>query len=572
MKNYAMNFILAALLPVFLCAGAGCSRTVVTTSNPVIYGDVPDPDIIRVGDDYYMTSTTMHLLPGVPVMHSTDLVNWEIVSYLYDELESNDKASLLNGEHSYGGGSWASSIKYAGGEFHVCFIANEQHKSYIYHTKDLTSGKWTRSDFDLVFHDPALFEDEDGTEWVVYGNGVLHITQLTDNFHAIKKDGIVDSVLLNLRSRELNLNAEGSHMYKRNGYYYIFDIDWPRGGVRREIVNRSKNLMGPYEQKTVLYTTLNEGNGGFSANGVAQGGIVDTPTGEWYAFLFQDHGPLGRCPVLVPMEWSDDDWPVMAGGDAAGAATGKTYGMAQLPEVGVMPAEVGVKTKKVTVANWFGDDEFDYDTNKLGLAWQWNHNPDPAGWSLTERPGWLRLKPTNIAPHIFRARNSPSQRTAGPRCTTDVLMDFSGLQAGDRAGICAFQSNYASVGIAVDENGVKRLSVLKRAAGREGKRAFGADDDGAEEVLSVPVPEGVSTVALKIKYVFDPTDDNDTKRDFATLAYSFGGDGNWQDCGIELQMRYTLDVFMGYRTFLYCYSTLATGGHADFDYYHITVD
>ena len=569
MKTKTMKAILAALLPVLFVMCTGCYHTV-TTSNPVIYSDVPDPDIIRVGNDYYMTSTTMHLLPGVPIMHSTDLVNWEIVSYVYDQLEDNDKASLLNGEFSYGGGSWASSIKYYNGEFHICFIANEQHKSYIYHTKDFTSGEWTRSDFDVVFHDPALFKDDDGTEWVVYGNGVLHITQLTDNFHAIKQDGIVDSVLLNLRSRELNLNAEGSHMYKRHGYYYIFDIDWPRGGVRREICNRSKNLFGPYEQKTVLYTTLNEGEGGFSANGVAQGGIVDTPDGDWYAFLFQDHGPLGRCPVLVPMVWGDDDWPVMAGGEEAGKITGKTFGMAKLPEVGVMPEEILVKTKvESVVPNWFCDDEFEYTENKLALAWQWNHNPDPAGWSLTERTGWLRIRPTSLAPNVLRARNSPSQRLPGPRCDTEVLMDFSGLQAGDRAGICAFQSNYASVGIAVDENGAKTVSVMQRSGGGN-KRMLGADDDGSVEVLSAPVPDGASTVALKISYVFDPEDPDDTHRDFARLAYSFDGN-SWTDCGVELQMRYTLDIFMGYRTFLYCYSTLETGGYADFDYYHVAV-
>ena len=221
------------------------------------------------------------------------------------------------------------------------------------------------------------------------------------------------------------------------------------------------------------------------------------------------------------------------------------------------------------VPNWFCDDEFEYTENKLGLAWQWNHNPDAAGWSVTERPGWLRIRPTSLAPHVLRARNSPSQRLPGPRCDTEVLLDFSGLQAGDRAGICAFQSNYASVGIAVDENGVKRLSVMQRTGGGN-KRMLGADDDGSVEVLSAAVPAGASTVALKISYVFDPADDNDTHRDFATLAYSFDGK-NWTDCGIELQMRYTLDIFMGYRTFLYCYSTLATGGHADFDYYHVSV-
>ena len=570
MKTKTLSAILAVALPVLSVMCAACTRTVVSTSNPVIYGDVPDPDIIRVGNDYYMTSTTMHLLPGVPVMHSTDLVNWEIVSYVYDKLEDNDKANLMNGEHSYGGGSWASSIKYADGQFHVCFIANEQHKSYIYHTTDLTSGKWTRSEFDLFFYDPALFVDEDGSEWVVYGNGTMRITQLKDGFSAVKEDGIVDSLLLDLRSREVQLNAEGSHMYKHDGYYYIFSIDWPRGGIRREICNRSRNIMGPYEQKTVLYTTLNEGIGGFTANGVAQGGIVDTPGGDWYGFLFQDHGSLGRCPVLVPMIW-EDGWPVMAGGDAAGAATGRTYGMSKLPAVGEMPAEVSVKTKAVTVENWYADDEFDYSENKLGLAWQWNHNPDPAGWSLTERPGWLRLTTTSVAPHIFRARNSVSQRTAGPRFDTEALLDFSGLRPGDRAGVCAFQSDYASIGIAVDEGGAKRLSVLRRTGHGNDKRIFRSDDDGAEEMLSIDVPQGVETVALKISYVFDPADPSDTKRDYARLAYSFGGNGEWQDAGVELQMRYTLDVFMGYRTFLYCFSTAQAGGHADFDYYHVTV-
>ena len=149
-------------------------------------------------------------------------------------------------------------------------------------------------------------------------------------------------------------------------------------------------------------------------------------------------------------------------------------------------------------------------------------------------------------------------------------MDFSGLKAGDRAGICAFQSNYASVGIAVGADGSPRLSVLQRV-GFNDRRAFGADDDNAEEVLSLPVPEGKTTVALKINYLFDPEDPAETKRDVATLAYSFDEGKTWQDCGVELKMRYTLDIFMGYRTYLYCYSTLATGGHADFDYYHVSI-
>ena len=199
MSSISKHGVLTVILAALLFVGAGCSRTVVTTQNPVIYGDVPDPDVIRVGDDYYMTSTTMHLIPGVPVMHSTDLVNWEIVSYLYDQLEDNDKANLTNGEHSYGGGSWASSIKFAKGQYHVCFIANEQHKTYIYHTEDIESGQWTRDVFDMVFHDPALFVDDDGSDWVELKNisaediislnlptAVPYVFEFDDNYNLVK--------------------------------------------------------------------------------------------------------------------------------------------------------------------------------------------------------------------------------------------------------------------------------------------------------------------------------------------------------------------------------------------------
>lgn len=552
-KLFKTILVLGLFCPIFCNAQSATEgKPTQNIANPIIFSDVPDIDIIRVGNDYYMTSTTMHLCPGVPIMHSTDLKHWEIINYVYDILETNGNATL-NGGEAYGNGSWASSIKYVNGMFHICFVANEQNKTYIYHTKDLRSKNWSRSEFQGKFHDPALFyDDTTGRAFVAYGNSKIMIHELTPDFTALKEDG-VHQLLVDARDPNCGLGAEGSHLYRHGDYYYLFNIDWPRNSVRRETCYRAKDLLGQWERKTVLETTINAGVGAFGRNGIAQGGIVDTPNGEWMGFFFQDQGPLGRAPIFVPMEWKDG-WPEFPSQYKNSTST-----------------TIGTIQNAITSSDEFDGKYNPGNTNciAVGPEWQWNHNPINEAWNLTEHPGWLRLKTASIAPHVFLARNSLSQRLPGPRCTTEVLMDAQGMKAGDRAGICAFQSNYASIGVEKNSKGKKELVVRTRSSKGKSRNAFISNEDDSEIALVQKLKK--DKVYLRISYVFYENEMTKGQANTVRLSYSYDGK-KWTDSGVVLKMQYTLDMFMGYRTLLYNYATKATGGYVDFDYYHLTIE
>ncbi|MGO4109743.1 family 43 glycosylhydrolase [Paenibacillus sp. YAF4_2] len=273
-----------------------------TFENPLIWADVPDPDVIRVGDTYYMTSTTMHMNPGVPIMKSYDLVHWEIVNYVYDILADEDEQTLRNGKNDYSKGSWASSIRYHEGKYYIAFASYNTGKTYIYQTSDIEHGPWTHAELDGVYHDMSLLFDDDGRVYMVYGGGDIRIIELNSDATAIKADGlnkvlIPNASLVASTQENVGLAAEGTHIQKVNGYYYVFNITWPKNAPRTEIVHRSATIDGTYEGRVALQT------------GVAQGGIVDTADGKWYGMLFQDHGSVGRIPFLVPVTW-EDNWPV----------------------------------------------------------------------------------------------------------------------------------------------------------------------------------------------------------------------------------------------------------------------
>jgi len=275
----------------------GVATAASTINNPVVWSDIPDPDVIRVDDTYYMVSTTMYFSPGAPIMKSKDLVSWEIVSYVYDTLASGDVQTLSNGKHDYSHGQWAASLRYNKGTFYVFFGSYGTNKSYVFRTTNIESGKWERNEINGMYHDASMLFDDDGRIYLIYGgSGEIKIKEFNSNLTGFKSGG-VDKTLF--RTNLSGLAGEGSHAQKINGYYYIFIIAWPNGKPRIEICYRSKSITGNYENKTVLESGL----GSYSA-GVAQGGIVDTPTGKWYGFLFQDHGAVGRIPVLVPVNWN----------------------------------------------------------------------------------------------------------------------------------------------------------------------------------------------------------------------------------------------------------------------------
>ncbi|MDQ8735671.1 family 43 glycosylhydrolase [Paenibacillus sp. LHD-38] len=269
--------------------------------NPFIWADVPDLNVIRVGDAYYMSSTTMHMNPGVPIMKSYDLVNWEIVNYVYDILADNDEQALRNGKSNYGQGSWASSLRYHNGKFYVAFPSYDTGKTYIYQTEDIEKGPWTHSTFDGVYHDMSLLFDDDGRVYMVYGGGDIKAIELTSDATAIKPGGLDKIIIPNaslVAGPNVGLNAEGTHIQKINGSYYVFNITWPKDGMRTQIVHRADAIDGTYRGQVALRDA-----------GIAQGGIVDSVDGKWYGMLFGDRGSVGRIPYLIPVTW-EDGWPI----------------------------------------------------------------------------------------------------------------------------------------------------------------------------------------------------------------------------------------------------------------------
>lgn len=486
--------------------------------NPVIYADVPDESMIRVGNNYYMSSTTMHMSPGVPIMKSKDLVNWEIVNYAYNILDNTDALNMENGENAYGRGSWASSLRYHDGTYYVSTFSGTTGKTYIYSTDDIENGKWKKHSFKPSFHDNTLFFDDDGKIYMIYGGGTLRIVQLKDDLSEPVPG--TEKVLIENASapagKNIMLNAEGSQLFKVNGKYYLFNITWPRGGMRTVIIHRADSITGPYDGQVALQD-----------KGVAQGGLIDTPEGDWYAYLFRDNGAVGRIPYLVPVKW-EKGWPVL----------GKD---------GIVPIKLDLPANKSLIPDIVNSDDFSRtgEDEKLPLVWQWNHNPQNDLWSLNTRKGYLRLTTGRIDTSFVTTRNTLTQRTVGPQSTGETSLDLSGLKEGDIAGLGVLQDKYGYVGVKL-ENGKKTIRMVKGSNGKV-----------VEEI-----PYNQEEIYFKI------TCDFKDKKDIAHFYYSENGK-NWKEIGEPLKMEYTLGQFMGYRYALFNYATKTAGGYADFDYFRI---
>lgn len=507
-----------------------------TFKNPIIWTDIPDPDVIRVEDVYYMSSTTMFYNPGIPIMKSYDLLHWEIVNYVYDFLADNEEQTLSNGKNEYGKGSWASSLRYHNGIFYVTFGSLATGKTYIYQTNDIENGPWTHSILDNYYHDMSLLFDDDGHVYMVYDSHDIKVIELTADATAIKEGGlnkviIPHASLVASTKENLGLPAEGAHIQKINGQYYVFTITWPKNGERTQLVHRADRIDGEYEGRVA-----------FGDSGIAQGGIINTVNGDWYSMLFQDRGAVGRIPYLIPVTW-ENGWPIFG-------------------EKGTVSERMFISNRAVNAKSYLVDsDEFDFNVpspidvkgrldtrerNKdLKLVWQWNHNPDQHYWSLTDRPGFLRLTTGRTSKTIEEARNSLTQRTFGPECSASVALEINNMKDGDIAGLSAFQKDYGFVGIR--KSGDTNFIVMVN-------NGYG---DG-EEIESIPVNQ--DRVYFKI-YL-----DYRNQKDRAYFYYSLDG-VKWNSIGNTLQLKYKLDHFVGYRFALFNYATITPGGFVDFDYF-----
>lgn len=526
-KQTGLSLMLAASM--LLTSGCVASQAPQTgiAQNPIIWADVPDPDVIRVGDDFYMVSTTMHLMPGCPVMHSKDLVNWETIGYVFDRLSDTPRYDLEGGT-VYGKGQWATSLRYRDGRFYLLFSPNDQpYKSYIYTATD-PAGDWelvSRSDH---FHDASLLFDDDGRAYVFYGGGDIRLRELKPDLSGVMPGGI-NQVAIHPDSTETGLH-EGSRVIKHNGKYYAFVISWPAGKPRRQLCYRADSITGPYEKAVVLESEF----GGFPY--VGQGCLVDDPDGNWWGVIFQDRGGVGRILTLNPAEWRDG-WPML--GDAGGK----------------VPAVIEKKLHPLENAGAVMSDEF--SDGKKNILWEWNHNPVDSMWSLTERPGWLRLKAVGGADNIFTARNTITQRMEGPACHAAVRMDISGMKAGDCAGFAALNGDSGL--LAISRKG-DSYELTARTASVE----IGGPDHAVTGVTS----EDIETVAIATSDIWLRIDaDFMPGHDIATFSYSTDGT-EWHPIGEPFRMVFDYRrFFMGTRFAIFNYSSGRHGGYVDIDYF-----
>lgn len=500
----------------------------------ILKTDYPDPDVIRVGDTYYMVSTTMHFMPGCVILRSYNLVDWEIVTYVYETLEETDGQRMKNHEEIYGQGMWAASLRYHQGTYHICFVANDTGKTYLYRSREIT-GPWVKTEIEGFYHDSSLLFDDDGRAYLAYGNTQIYITELNEDLTGPRPGGLHKMVMED--TGDVRLGYEGTHFYKINGKYYLFFIHWPRqeGARRTEACFMADQIGGPYTGGDVL-----DDDRGYCGQGVAQGGIVDTPDGRWFGILFQDSGAVGRIPVLTPVRW-ERDFPVFG-------------------EEGRVPSSFTVPDNRpgYRYLPLYGNDDFSYTPKPDGSVrlkpfWQWNHAPEPDGWRVDAQRKALCLTAGRVCQNVTQAVNTLTQRLMYPGSEAAVTVDASRLLDGDVAGLCLLQGDYAYVGIEREgERYMARLFV--RPEGKE--NAMGQPEDvtvpfvAAEQCLDSP------RLRIRVRADFE------NMRDLA--GFELWQDREWKFFGPAVKLYFKLDHFCGVRAGLFCYGTKSSGGTAAF--------
>jgi beta-xylosidase len=483
-----------------------------TFTNPPLYADFPDPDIIRVGEDFYFATTTFANSPGVTILHSKDLVNWEYISHVVSRLDGSPKFDLENGG-SYRNGFFAASLRHYKGTFYVV-VTPVGLNTRVYYSKDVR-GPWQYHLLDRAAFDPGFFIEDDGTGYIATSGGWDgHVTllKLNEDF----------SRVVDAKPMFYYRGIEGSHVVKRHGWYYVFNA---LPGKLAFTCSRSTNLFGPYE----TIEQMSDRTGGH------QGAIVDLPDGSDYGFLMKDSGPAGRMTFISPIFWTNN-WPV--------------WGTPEAP--GKIPATAKKTIQGQPVMQPATSDEFDSPT--LGLQWQWNHNPDDSRWSLTEHPGFLRLKPTQ-ADEFWLARNTLTQKGQGPWSRGTVKLDLNHLKPGDVCGFGTLGKFNGQIAVMCGEDGKLslRMSVIEDNA-REGRKT----------------DERVAFQPLDATEIYLRTD-LDFKAGMAGCAYSLDGK-TWAPLGGEFKAAYDwrTGTFQGLQFAIFCYNPNSGEGFVDVDWFHFT--
>ena len=513
-----------------------------TFTNPLFYDEFSDPDILRVGDDYYLAGTTMHTVPGLVILHSKDLVNWENISYCFDRFDFEDDAfSLKNHKEIYGQGVWAPAIRYANGQFYV--FTNINGKGLQCYTSKDIRGPWKHHNMQGRIYDLSVLFDDDGKIYAIHGYGEVKCTELKPDM-----SGPIEETERTIIP-EGNAVGEGHHMYKINGMYYLISTDYKPNG--RTLCSRSKSIWGPYETITITadetfgyhaapLTQVPEGvkyrigkdgtkfgipevnKDATACTNIHQGGIVEDQNGQWWALLMMDFHSIGRTVTLAPITWKDG-WPML----------GLEGNLGRAPRTWIKPAIANVQPH----APYNRCDDF--NGKALGRVWQWNHNPDDSKWSL--KNGRLRLL-SMPAEQLMWARNTLTQRVIGPKSIVTVELFTKEMKDGDVAGLGNINVPCSWIGVVKDG---KTLSL----------RCFEQAINDTVEVKSGEMKSG--KVWLRMVGAYD--------NDCAHYEYSLDG-LQYQQLGREMPLSYQLISFQGSRHALFVFNHKGkNGGYAEFD-------
>ncbi len=512
-----------------------------TFTNPLFYDEFSDPDLIRVGDRFYMTGTTMHAVPGLPLLRSRDLVNWEFVSYAMAGFGPGPEYRLEDGRDQYGQGIWAPSLRHHDGRFHI--FANINGRGVHVFTATDPRGPWTHHAIDRNLHDLSVLFDDDGRVWAVFGYNEVRLVELAADLSGVVEGS--ERVIIPAG----NGMGEGHHVYKVDGRYFIISANY--APVGRMQAARADRLDGPWEtvaisasetlgtqrgwwedavgQRTPVptgatrFTMKKPGDTEMGAVPLHQGGIVQLANGDWWGFSMMDLKSVGRTTALSPVTWRDG-WPYF----------GLPGNPGRTPRTWLKPA---VAAASAPQAPYQRSDDF--RGTAPGAVWQWNHEPVAGRWSLLEGPGALRLHALPAADFLW-ARNTLTQRVTGPVSTATVTLDASGLRPGDTAGLGLLNMPAAWLGVVQGRDG----AVLRWYSQHGDRRA--------DLPLRAPV------VHLRVSGDYDD--------DLARFSYSTDG-RRFEGIGEPVRLPYQLKTFQGTRYALFAYGS--GGGHADFDDFHV---
>ena len=547
-----------------------------TYTNPLFYDEFSDPDILRVGDDYYLAGTTMHTVPGLVILHSKDLVNWENISYCFDRFDFDDDAfSLKNHQEIYGQGVWAPAIRYANGQFYV--FTNINGKGLQCYTSKDIRGPWEHHNMQGRIYDLSVLFDDDGKIYAIHGYGEVKCTELKPDM-----SGPIEETERTIIP-EGNAVGEGHHMYKIGGMYYLISTDYMPNG--RTLCSRSKSIWGPYETITITadetfgyhaapltqvprdvkYRIGEDGTkfgipevdrDATACTNIHQGGIVEDQSGQWWALLMMDFHSIGRTVTLAPITWKDG-WPML----------GLEGNLGRAPRTWFKPnirgnGGTGVRGyENTSFAPYDRSDDFEYSRTSapthsrtpdksLKPIWQWNHNPDDSKWSL--KNGRLRLQ-SMPAEQLMWARNTLTQRVIGPKSIVTVELYMKGMKDGDVAGL-------GNINVPCSWIGIVKGGKVKGSKGEEvyTLRCF---EQATNDTTDISLTSHLSPLTSKLYLRMVGDYDNDR----AHYEYSLDGT-QYQQLGREMPLSYQLISFQGSRHALFAFNHKGLkGGYAEFD-------